>query len=123
MILPAVQPGLRDVTFASNAWSQHFGKAVEIDRLDPEALLELAADGVAPGLCTEHADAQRRRAQIDPHAGGHFGDVERVGRRRAQHVGAEVLQQSYLALGPSPPIPAPRCSRALRLRNARPGSP
>ena len=37
--------------------------------------------------------------QVDAHVLGDLGDVERVGRRGAQHVGAEILQQRDLPLG------------------------
>ena len=41
----------------------------------------------------------RQLAEIDAHAFGDLGDVERIGRRGAQHAGAEILQQRDLPLG------------------------
>ena len=57
------------------------------------------AHGLGPGLGAEAAVAQRELAQIDAHAGRDLGDVERVGRRRAEDARAEILHQRHLPLG------------------------
>ena len=67
--------------------------------LMPSLRLDVAAHGVGPRLGAEDAGVQRQLADVDAHAVGDLGDVERVGRRGAQDVGAEVLQQRDLPLG------------------------
>ena len=57
------------------------------------------AHGVAPGLGAEAAIAQRKLAQVDPHGLRNLGDVERIGRRRAENARAEILHQHHLPLG------------------------
>ena len=57
------------------------------------------AHGLAPGLGAEAAVAQREPAQVDAHAVRDLGDVERIGRRRAQDARAEILHQHHLPLG------------------------
>jgi hypothetical protein len=99
VILPSVQAVLRDVAFAGDARTENLGQAVDVDRAQAEAILQILAHRVAPRLGAEQADAQRRSAQVDAHAGRHLGDVDRVGGRRAQDVGAEVLEQRDLPFG------------------------
>ena len=67
--------------------------------LMPNLVLDLAADGLAPRLGAEAAVAQRELAQIDAHALGDLGDVERVGGRGAEDVRAEIADQRDLPLG------------------------
>ncbi len=102
MILPAVQARLLDVTFAGDARAHHFRKAVNVHRRDAELILERAAHRFAPRLGPEYADAQRQLPQIDAHCAGDLGDVERIRRGRAQHIGREVAQQHHLPLGAAP---------------------
>ena len=99
VILPAVQAVLHLAAFAGDARPDDLRQAVDVDRLDAEPRLDVAAHGVGPRLGAEDADVQRQFAEVDAHAFGDFGDVERVGRRRAQDVRAEILQQRHLPLG------------------------
>src|SRR5258707_4143021 len=99
MILPAVQAVARHAAFTGDAWPDDLREAIQINGLDAEPFVEFAAQSVAPGFGAENTDPQRQRARIDPHALGDLGDVERIGGRRAEDVGAEVLQQCDLPLG------------------------
>ena len=99
MILPAVQAVLRHVAFGGHARPDDLGQAVEIDRLDARAALRDRG-------ASRRSTARRRRCRAAAAACGcrrpsfgDLGDVERVGRRRAEHVRAEVLQQRHLPLG------------------------
>ena len=87
------------MALAGDAGAHDFGQAVDVDRLDAEPLLEIAAHRIAPRLRSEQAGPQGQAAEIDAHAGGDLRDIQRVGRCGAQHVGFEVLQQNDLPLG------------------------
>jgi hypothetical protein len=102
MVLPAVQPVACDAAFDRHARPDDFRQPVEVDRRNAEPFLQIAAHLVAPRLGAENADSDRQRTEIDAHAFRDFGDVERVGRRRADDARAEVLQQRHLPLGQSP---------------------
>ena len=99
MILPEVQAVLRLVAFAGDARPDDLGEAIGVHGLDAEFRLEIAAHGVAPGLGAKAPVAQRELAQVDPHAFRDLGDVEGVGRRRAQNACAEILHQHDLPFG------------------------
>ena len=83
MILPAVQAVLPRVAFTGDARPENLREAVNVDRLDAEARLEVVAHGFAPGLGPEGAATDRQLAHVDAHRFGDLGDVQRIGRRRA----------------------------------------
>ena len=99
MVLPAVQAVLHLPAFAGDARPDDLRQAVDVDRLDAEPRLDVAAHGVGPRLGAEDAGVQRQFTDVDAHAFGDFGDVERVRRRGAEDMGAKVLQQRDLPLG------------------------
>ena len=99
MILPAVQPVLLEIALAGNAGAEDFRQAIHVHGLDAEASFKIAPQRLAPRLGTKSAAAQRKRRDIDAHSIRHFGDVECVGRRRAQDGRAEIPHQHDLPLG------------------------
>ncbi len=98
VVLPAVQP-VAAFALAGHARAHDLGQAVDVVGAQAEARLDLVAHRRAPGLGAEHADAQPAAPQVDAHLLGHFGDRQRIGRRRAQHARTEVHHQRHLALG------------------------
>ena len=60
MILPAVQPGLNAMALAGHTRPHDFGQAVDVNRLEPEPNLEIAAHGVAPRFRPKQPDPQGR---------------------------------------------------------------
>jgi hypothetical protein len=52
--------------FAGHARPHHFGQAVDVDRVDAGALLDLAAHGIGPRLGAEDADLQRAGRRVQP---------------------------------------------------------
>jgi hypothetical protein len=74
-------------------------QAVDVDGGEAESALDLVSHRVGPGLGTEHADLELERAGVDACRLERLGDVKRIGRRRAQDLPAEILQQHGLALG------------------------
>ncbi len=119
MVFPTVQAGLRHVAFAGDAGPHDFRQAVDVDRLEAQPLLKIAAHRVAPRFGAEEPDPQRRMPQIDPLFQRNLGDVERVGRRGAQHVRPEVAAARSLGARCRRPTPERWCSRAVQRRNAR----
>jgi hypothetical protein len=99
MVFPDVRAVLGFDAFAGHAGPHHFGQAVDVDRVDAQALLDLAPHLVGPGLGAENADTQA--AFLGLHAlFDHFvGDGEHVGRRRHDHGRLEVLDQLHLLFG------------------------
>ena len=99
VVLPDMQPVLRLVAFVGDARPDDLGQAVAVHRLDPELAFEVAPHRFAPRLRAAGGIAQRQPAQVDAHAFRDLGDVERVGRRRAEDARAQVLDQRDLPLG------------------------
>ena len=85
-------------TLTAYAGTAHLGKAVDVDSLDVQLGLQLAAYAPGPGLGTEEA-----YAQLEILGGNfvflyHLSQVESIGRRAAEGCGAEVLHEHYLLL-------------------------
>jgi hypothetical protein len=74
---------------------------IKIDRFDTQTRFELAAQCLAPRLGAEDAAMHRQLPQVDPHSIGDLGNIECVGRRRAQNASAKITQQANLPFGAS----------------------
>src|SRR3546814_13566940 len=91
MVLPDGRPVLGRGIFGGDAWPHHFGKAVDVDRLDRERGFDFRAHGLGPGLRAEYADATRGRCGVEA-AGTEFAaDDEHVARRHPYDDGAELM--------------------------------
>ena len=98
-VFPGVQAVARLDALAGDAGADDFRQAVDVDRLDPQALVDLGAQGVGPRLGAVDADLEGQRAHVDAHLLADLGDVQRVGRRAADDARPEVLEQHDLAFG------------------------
>ena len=99
MILPDRQPVFGRGIFLRDAGTDDFGQAVEIDRIEAHAALDLGAHGLGPRLGAEQRDAQRRFARVDALAIEFVGDGEQIRRRHRDDVGLEVANELHLPLG------------------------
>ena len=99
MILPDRQPILGIGIFLGDAWTDHFRKSVDIDRIEPHAALDFGAHAFGPRLGAEQRDAQRGFARIDALAIELVGDGKQIRRRHRDDVGLEIADQLHLALG------------------------
>ena len=99
MVLPDGRSplGLRELL--RDARADHLGEAVEIERLDAEAPLDLLAHRLAPGLGPEDPDAERAVSGVDPLALELVGDGQHVGGRAHDDVGLQVADQLHLSRG------------------------
>jgi hypothetical protein len=82
-----------------DARADHFGEAVDVERVHGEALLDLAAHRLGPRLRPADADLQRTGARIEALALELVGDRQQVGRRDHDDVRPEIVDQLDLALG------------------------
>src|SRR3546814_3612043 len=89
MVLPDGRPVLGRGIFGGDAWPHHFGKAVDVDRLDRERGFDLRAHGLGPGLRAEDADAKRGRCGVDAASPEFVEQGEHVARRHHDDVGPE----------------------------------
>ena len=99
MVFPDMRTVLGLDAFARHAWSDHFGQAVDVDRIDAQARLDLLAHFVGPGFGTEQAYAQTGAARLDVLARQFVGDGQRIRWRGQQHGGLEVQDHLHLLLG------------------------
>ena len=84
---------------AGDARADHLGKAVDVDGVHVEGLLDLGPHGVGPGLGAEDADLERGRARVAALAAELIEDRQHVGGRHRDDVGLEVGDQLNLPLG------------------------
>ena len=99
VILPDVQPVLCLDAFVGNARPHDLGKAIDVDGVHVEGLLDLAPHGVGPGLGAEDPDLERRAARVEALRRVFVDDRQRVGRRDGDPGRAEILDQPHLSLG------------------------
>ena len=99
VVLHDVEAVARFGAFAGDAGADDLAQAVDVDRHEAELGLELRAHRLGPRLRAEHADLQRELVDRDARLAQALGDVERVGRRGAEDLAAEIAQQQRLAGG------------------------
>src|SRR5574343_1586704 len=80
MVFPDHRAILGLDAFAGDARPHHFGQAVDVDGVEAQLALDLAAHALAPRLGTEDADLQRNLFRLDAQALELLGDDQRVGR-------------------------------------------
>jgi hypothetical protein len=85
-------------TLEGHARPAHLGETVDVERVDAEALLDLAAHLVAPGLGSVEADPDGQVVGPQTAVTSRFGQVERVRRRARQRRHAEVAHELELAV-------------------------
>ena len=71
---------------------------VHVQCRQPELSFDRVAHLFCPRLGAEDPNLQLQAIQADALLGERLGDVERVGRRAAQRLGAHVFQHHHLAL-------------------------
>src|SRR5574343_1265516 len=81
MVFPDHRAVLGLDALAGNARPHHFGQAVDVDGVEAQLALDLAAHALAPRLGAEDADLQRNLVRLDAQALELLGDDQRVGRR------------------------------------------
>ena len=99
MVLPDVQAVLGLHALVGDAWADHLGQAVNVDRVHVEGLLDLGAHGVGPGLGAEDADLEGRFARVVPEAAELVEDRQHIAWRHHDDVGLEIEDELHLALG------------------------
>ncbi len=99
MVFPDMRTVLGLDGFAGHARSDDLGQAVDVDRVDAQARLDLPSHFVGPGFGAEQADAQTGAVRLDALARQFVGDGQRIGRRGHQHGGLEVHDHLHLLLG------------------------
>ena len=82
---------------ADDAGSDDLRQPVDVQRGQTERRLELLAHRLRPRLGAEHPDLQRELVHPDARLAQALRDVQRVGRRAAQHLPLQVAQQQRLA--------------------------
>lgn len=74
-------------------------EAVDVEAFDAQALFDIAAHGVRPGLCAEDAAFKLYLLPRDVHFLYGVGYMEGIGGGAAQHGGAEIPHKTHLTLG------------------------
>src|SRR5262249_30250674 len=82
-----------------DAGPDHLAQPVDVQGNDVEPPLERVAHGVRPRLGAEETDPELEAAGPDAGLLDGLGEVERVGRRAAEHGAAEVRERRQLAVG------------------------
>ncbi len=99
MVLPDHRAVLGLDAFVGHARAHHFRQAVDVDRIDAGADLDVVAHRLGPGFGAEDADLQRRGARVQPLAQHLLDDHLHVARRDHDDVGPEIGDQLDLLLG------------------------
>ena len=99
VVFPDVRAVLVADELAGHARAHDLGQAIHVDRVDAQHALDLGAHLVGPRLGAEHAQPQRGRGRVEPHALHRVGQRQHVGRRGHDHRGAELLDELDLLLG------------------------
>src|SRR5207248_2858903 len=98
-VLADVPATLRLDAFAGHAGTNNLGQAVNVERVDVQAALELSPHGLGPGLGSKHPDSKLDRRAAHALGLQILGDIQGVRRRAAEHSRAEVLHQQHLPRG------------------------
>ena len=85
--------------FSGNARPHDLGETVVIRRPDPQALVDLGAHGLRPGLGAEETVPQGQAMGVDAHLHHHIGHLQGIGGRADQGGGLEILHDLDLAFG------------------------
>ena len=85
--------------FAGHTRAHHFAQAIDVDRVQPHALLNGAAHVVGPGLGAKNANAQRAVCGDQSLALKLIGNRQHVAGGDHDDVGFEVGDELHLALG------------------------
>ena len=99
MIFPYRETVLGLDAFLRDAGSDHLRKAVDVDCVDVELLLDRAAHRRRPRLGAENADLERAGLGIDTLPLHLLGDGEHVRRRHHDDIRLEIDDQLHLPLG------------------------
>lgn len=99
VVLPHVEPVLGLHALLGHTRAHHFRQPVDVDRVQVEPVLDLAAHLLRPRLGAEDAHAQRGRARVDALALELVKEREHVGRGDHDDLGPEVLDDPHLPGG------------------------
>ena len=99
MILPQREAVFGLDAFLADARPHHFRQPIDVERGESHASLDLSPHRFGPWLGAENADAQARRAGIQPLPLELIRDRQHVGRRHHDDVGLEIVDQLHLPFG------------------------